>query len=203
MTWYGKHIPKVKEAKAILPEIKNDILNIDGIKNIYIWGSLVSNYNSPNSHINDIDILASTIYNSGDLIAIENECIVNSFSDLHLEKLGFNPEVIKFSKDFVSIDKYNIDHWVISSDKKLLHWGPILKSKKESQMLLEEAKIFADKNTGVKKKKINKVSQEKKLNWYNHYNTYINDFFSDMPSGWYLAEVDNINSILKKAIKLD
>jgi hypothetical protein len=194
-------MPKIKDVKKHLAGTLEEIKTSDNIDSLYVWGSFVDNYDNSNFRIRDIDIIAVTDFNSGDLTAIDKSITTQKLSDEELEDQGYNPTAIKFSKDFLKLKKYNIDHWVISSDKKLLHWGPIPSSKEESEAINKDASIHAFNQTGYRREKINKAAQEVRDNWYEEYHTYMNKVFADMPSGWYLSGTENIDEIIEKAIK--
>ena len=192
-------MPKVKDVKILLPEILKDIKSMDNVKSIYIWGSLAKNYNKPNFRVKDIDIIAQTTFDSGDLTSISDEALSNVFSEEELEEQGYDPKSIIFSKNFV---KLKIDHWAISKDKKLLHWGAIPINKEEAEEINKEASLFAVNNSGCDRKKINKVSKEVRDNWYQFYYSYLSNQFKDMPSGWYPTDVKSLDKILKNTITL-
>lgn len=200
-SWYNNCMPKIKDVTPHLAEITANLSKISGVKNIYVWGSYADNFTNPNFRIKDLDIIVSTNFDSGDLISITQEIIqANKTEDLLIED-GFNPSVIKFSKDFLSFDKYSIDRWVISSDKALLHWGAIPTHKEEADDLKKEAENHAFCVTGINRNKLNSIEDEARQNWYNSYYEYVLKYFSNMPSGWYKSE-DNLSNILKNSIKL-
>ncbi len=201
-SWFYKCMPKIKDVKPYILTTLNDFKNTDGIKNIYIWGSYAKNKNNPDYRIRDIDVLAKTKFNSGDLISINNDIIKDICSDYYLENQGYDPLAVKFSKKFLSLSKYNVDCWVISSDRKLLHWGPIVINKKESEEVNKEAEEYAMRLTGKDRHKINKSSEYIRKNWYNGYCKYINQCFKNMPTGWYKTEDIKIKEIISKAIKI-
>jgi predicted nucleotidyltransferase len=195
-------MPKIKDVKKILPNILSEIKKTEGVKAIYVWGSYVDNFKNQNFRVRDIDIMAKTAFNSGDLISVDENIIKEKISNEDLEDLGYNPQSVIFSKSFLSLNKYNIDHWAISSDSKLLHWGPISYDKKESEEIGKEAAIYASNLTGIERKKINKISQEDRDNWYSQYHKYVNKIFSNMPSGWYLTNAEDMKEIINKSLKI-
>ena len=195
-------MPKIKDIEPYIYNVLKKFKKAEGIKNLYIWGSYARNIDKLNYRIRDIDILARTNFHSGDLLSIDNNIIKDICTDKYLENQGYDPFAIKFSKSFLGLTKYNIDCWAISSDRELLHWGPIYVNKEESEDASKEAEKYAFKITGVNRKKINKLSENNRNNWYNHYSNYINKCFKDMPTGWYKTENIKIKEIISKAIKI-
>ncbi len=202
ISWYKKCMPRIKDVKPHLSNIVESIRNLEGIKYIYAWGSYVENHSSPNFRVKDIDIIVETDFNSGDLLAVDDKIIKENNVKEYLEEQGFYPPAIKFSKSFVELTKYNVDHWAISSDHKLLHWGPILVNKEESDEMNKEAEDYTLKQTGYNRSKINKSSEDTRKNWYKIYYNYINQNFTNMPSGWFKTEDVHIKEILAKTIKI-
>ena len=201
-TWYEKYMPKIKDISKNLPEVISSIKKINGVKSIYAWGSYAENIDDPNFRVRDLDIIIKTHFNSGDLIAITNELIHKEFSDEFLEREGYDPEAVRFSKKLILSNCYNLDRWAISEDNKLMHWGPIVVSKTEADCVSQEAEEFADKETGKNRHKISKSSEKERKSWYQTHYKYLNNYFSNMPTGWYQSGEKDIKEILKKAIKL-
>lgn len=201
-SWYEKCMPKIKDIKPHILEALNKFKNTNKVKSIYIWGSYAKNINNPEFRVRDIDILIKTPFHSGDLLSINNTIVKDICSSSYLENQGYDPEAIKFSKAFLGLIKYSIDCWAISSDKKLLHWGPTLIDKNYADDINKEAEEYAVKLTGINRKKINKSSEANRKNWYNSYCQYMNRCFEDMPTGWYQTEDIKIKDIMAKAIKI-
>ncbi len=201
-TWYQNIMPRIKDVAPNINNLFKDILSDDNVKGIYVWGSYSKNISKPNFRIKDVDIICRTKLHSGDLISINDEIISDLCTDRYLEKQGYDPSTVKFSKNFVNIKKYNIDHWAISGDRKLLHWGAILENKENSENLNNEAEEYVIKKTGLNRKKINRASKNNRKNWYEMYSSYINKNFENMPTGWYQVEDMRIKDILKNAIKI-
>ena len=84
-----------------------------------------------------------------------------------------------------------------------MRWGPTITDKEESENIKKEAEEYAIKKTGCALNKINRVSENIRRNWYQIYCRYINNFFTDMPSGWYLSSEKNIRKVIKNAIKCE
>jgi predicted nucleotidyltransferase len=201
-SWYKKHMPQIKDYLSILPEISSNFKKIDGIDKVYVWGSFADNQSNPNYRIKDIDILVTSQFHSEDFIAINNETIKYANNIQMLEEDGFDPNTVKFSRDFLSYNKYNIDHWVISKDNHLLHWGPIFSTKEESDEITKDAEIYASEETGLNRNKLSTSSSEMCHNWYKTYNHFMEYYLNDMPSGWYQSDEKNILPILKGAIEI-
>ena len=201
-TWYQKCMPRIKDVEPHLKNLFKEIFSIEQIKGLYVWGSYSKNIKNSNFRVKDVDVIARTKFNSGDLISIGEKIIKENNSDDYLENQGYDPLSIKFSKNFVDIKKFNIDHWAISSDRKLLHWGPVLINREESDEINEEAEKYAINVTGISRKKINKSSEIDIKNWYQIYCNYISQQFQGMPSGWYKVEDMKIKDILDGSIKI-
>ncbi len=201
-TWYQKCMPRIKDVEPHLQEMFKDISSMKQVKGLYAWGSYSENIKNPNFRVKDIDIIARTKFDSGDLIAIDEEIIRESNSRETLENQGYDPLAVSFSKRFIDINKFNVDHWALSSDRKLLHWGAVLVNKEESDSMNKEAEEYAIKITGMNRKKINRSSDIDRKSWYQIYHAYIQRQFEDMPSGWYKVEDMKIKDILNNTIKI-
>lgn len=201
-SWYEKCMPKIKEAKPYIEKTVSSLKDVEGVKSVHLWGSYSKNITKPNIRVKDIDVLAKTIFHSGDLLAIDNKILSNICSDNYLENQGYDPLAIKFSKKFLTFAKYNIDCWAISGDRKLVHWGPICVNKKESEDINKEAERYANITSGTEKKAIIKSTEHARKNWYNHYCFYLNQCFEGMPTGWYQTENIKVKDILAQTIKI-
>ena len=201
-SWYKKCMPTIRDVSPHLTLLMSDLKKADGVKGIYIWGSFSRNIDNIDHRLIDIDVLARTCFNSGDLLSINNDVINTSFCDDDLEIQGYDPLAIKFSKEFIKLSKYNIDHWAISSDRKLLHWGPTGLNQEESIEMKKEALSYANKQTGILYKKLNKTSDSERRRWYKHYYHHINKNSEGMPTGWYKTEAVKIKTLISNAIKI-
>ena len=201
-SWYEKCMPKIKDIKPFISEYLKDFKKTEGIKSLYIWGSYSKNIDKPNYRVRDIDILAKTKFHSGDLVSIDDKIITERCTDNYLENQGYDPLAIKFSKEFLKLAKYSIDCWATTSDRKLVHWGPICVNRKESEENKKEAENFANKIIGTERKKINKSSEHVRNNWYNHYFNYMDNCFKDMPTGWYKTENIKMKEIFSQATRI-
>jgi hypothetical protein len=193
-------MPKIKDVKPFISKIAHDISKINGVKSVLMWGSYALNINNPNFIIRDIDIIAINKFNSGDLLSIsdgKNSPLKISSSTLVEE--GFNPEAINFTKNFIKINTYNLDHWAISSDNHLLHWGPIVENKKDWDDLKKEAEQYTEHTTKIKRSLL-KTSSEK-ITWRKIHDHYLNNFLSDMPNGWYQSE-HNVKDIINETKRI-
>jgi len=195
-------MPKIKDVKPYITATVFSLKEVEGVKSLYLWGSYADNINKPNFRVKDIDVLAKTQFNSGDLLSIDNKIVKSYCSDNYLENQGYDPLTVKFSKKFLAFTKYNIDCWAISKDRKLVHWGPIPTNKKESEDINKEAEYYANKSTGTERKKIYKSAENLRKNWYNHYCHYLNRYFEGMPTGWYKTEDIKIKEIIAQTIEV-
>lgn len=194
-------MPKVRDIKPNLSNALSTFKKIDGIRSVYAWGSYAKNIDKPNFRVRDIDILAKTKFNSGDLLAIDNKIITNNYIDSYFEDQGYDPSSVKFSKAFLNLSKH-IDCWAISEDRKLLHWGPVPINLNDSKCINKEAEDYANRNVGMSRKKIGQSSEQHRKNWYNHYVKYVDKYFEGMPTGWYKTEDIKVRDITNQAIKL-
>ncbi len=195
-------MPRIKDVAPYITSLFEDLKKEEQVKGIYVWGSYSKNINKPSFRVKDLDIICRTKLNSLDLISVNEDIIKDLCTDSYLEKQGYDPATVKFSKKFISTKKYNMDHWVISGDRKLLHWGAILENKEESDNLKEQIEKNILKITGLNRNKINRSSEDIRKNWYDLYSSYVNKNFEGMPTGWYQVEDMRIKDILKNAIKI-
>ena len=201
LSWYKNCLPRISDAKQALSELVDNLKKIQGVKNIYVFGSFVEHFNKPNYRIKDIDIIVDTPFHSEDLIAVNHKVL--SYQQSALENEGFDPATVKFSKDLIAIkNTVPIDMWAFSSDKKMLHWGSIVANRQEFDEIHKEAEEHAIKETGFNLKKIQTANHVKRKNWYSIYRRYIQAQLGGMPFGWYRSEEDAF-SILEKAIKVN
>ena len=195
-------MPRIKDIEPYINDTISSLKDVEGVKSVHIWGSYSKNIKKPNTRIKDIDVLARTIFHSGDLLSVDNKIIKSICSDNYLENQGYDPSAIKFSQHFLKFSKYNVDCWAISGDRKLVHWGPTGANQKESEDINKEAEKYASKNSGTEKRKVAKASEHVRKNWYNHYCHYLNRCFEGMPTGWYKTEDIKIRDILAQTIKV-
>jgi len=199
--WYSHYMPKIKEITKSLPLVAEKLKAIPRLKSVYVIGSYVTYKNNPDQRIRDIDIVIKTSFHSEDMMAIDNEIIKLSGKKEYLEEQGFDPEAIKFSQNLINAKEDIWNLWVISKDKKLLHWGPIPENIEELNIVNKNAEEYAHKTTGFNLSKMKKLSEIKRKNWYNVYKNYLNTYFSNMPLGWYQSNT-SVKHILDSSIRL-
>lgn len=200
-SWYKKYLPTVKIAKKHLPRLNKALRSYDNIDKVYIWGSYAVHCKQDNFHIKDLDALILTPICPEDLLSVSEKILAYADNNVYLEEQGYNPAAVKLSHNLVQLSQnfpIPVDWWAISNHK-LLHWGPILPSIQETEALNKKAEHYAEANVGKSQKEI--VTHKDKSRWYRHYQDYLSDFFSDMPTGWYLSKEDNTQKILKNCIK--
>jgi len=202
-SWYKKSMPTIATVEANIKDITKNISKIEGVKSILVWGSFVKNAQNKTSVIRDLDIIAVNDIFSEDLLSITDDNINSPFnlSVTELEDEGFNPKSVKFTKAFINVKDYNVDHWAISSDKKLLHWGAFIESKDHWEEIKEQAEKHAQKETKINRNNLYKASQITKNRWTNNYNHWIDKHLIGMPEGWYKLKCD-IDKVLKETRKI-
>ncbi len=199
--WYEKSLPKISDIQKQLSQAVEKISKIKHVKNIYVFGSFFENHKNKNTRIKDVDILTKIDVFSEDLLSIDKSMIKSANLD-YLEEEGYSKEAIKFSSSYLSITEPIIDHWIISSDDKLLHWGPIADNIIEHNYIKKEAEDYASKNAGLNFKDISIAKTSQRKDWIRSYFEYMQKTTSGMPSGWYVSDEKNITEILKKSIKI-
>jgi len=201
-SWYKKAMPKVKDIKSNLSSLASDLYNISGINKFYIWGSYAKNKDKPNCAIRDLDIIAQTDFEYEDLLSITDPSTLPfNLKKAQLEEEGFNPDAFQFTKEFIKISSYNIDHWASAKKGEIVHWGALLEDEKEWKEIKEEAERYALQETGILRKKIARVDEEKKYRWCNAYDHYFNKILSNIPLGWYVS-THNIKDIKNDIIEI-
>jgi len=198
--WYQNSFPTIKESKSKIALITDLFSLKNGVKEILVWGSYAENIDNPNFRVKDVDIIIKTSCHSEDLISITKEAF--EIGENEIEDNGFDIASVRISKKASRINDSLIDLWALSSDKKLLHWGPIASDREESDAICLEACSFAEKEVGVKKEKISKVSQEVRNTWYQAYKSHYMSQMKNMPFGWYCSESDNVEDIIKNSVKI-
>lgn len=198
--WYQNSFPTIKESESKIALITDLFPLKNGVKGIMAWGSYARNIDNPNFRVKDIDIIIKTTCHSEDLVSITKEAF--AIPENEIEDNGFDITALKISKKASKITDSILDLWALSSDKKLLHWGPMASDKEESDAICLEAQSFAEKEVGVEKEKISRVSQDVRNSWYQAYKSHYMSQLKNMPFGWYCSESDNIEDILKQAIDI-
>jgi hypothetical protein len=200
-SFFKKCLPRVSEVRESLPQLRDSLLAINGINGIRIFGSLAEHYDDPNFRIKDVDIIAETPFHSGDLLSITAKTL--TIRPELLEDRGMDPLAVKFSKEFTRLSShYPLDRWVLSNDKKLLHWGPFISRKSESEEVKIEAEKFASEKTGFNLSKMAKSSDENRSSWYKSFHYYIQSQFDNMPTGWYRSAEKDLKTVLIHSIQL-
>ncbi len=202
MSWYTRTMPTVKDVTPIFKDICAQVKSFPSVKNVYIWGSLKEHLDNPSFILRDIDIIADTSFDSGDLMAIDT----GRYSPLgmkpcDLEDEGFCPQAVDFTKKYISLQQYNVDHWAISTDKRLLHWGAIPETSEEWLELHTQAEKVASEDTGIKRIKLSNCAENVRKEWKNIYDAFIRKNLSARSGGWFASE-DEVESILAKALKI-
>lgn len=198
--WYQNSFPTIKESESKIALITDLFPLKNGVKGIMVWGSYARNIDNPNFRVKDIDIIIKTTCHSEDLVSITKDAF--AIPENEIEDNGFDITALKISKKASKITDSILDLWSLSSDKKLLHWGPMASDKEESDAICLEAQSFAEKEVGVEKEKISRVSQDVRNSWYQAYKSHYMSQLKNMPFGWYCSESDNIEDILKQAIDI-
>jgi hypothetical protein len=185
MSWYKHAMTSIADLQPIVGQLCSDIGAISGVDAVYLWGSYNKNHQQPAYVVKDIDIIACTNFDSGDLLAIDN----GKYSALrmHTNDLldeGFNPQAVSFTKKYLSFEKYNVDHWATAKDGKLLHWGAIADSQEEWADLHNEAEKRATEMTGLSRGALYKACSEQRKDWREIYDSQINLHLSRRNIGW-------------------
>lgn len=189
MSWYRHSMPTISEVSQYVDEICREIRAIDGVKSVYLWGSYVEHKDQPNYAIKDIDIIAATSFDVGDLLAIDNtRTSALRINPLDLEDEGFNPVSVNFTKKFISYAKYNTDHWSVASNGSLVHWGAMPETREEWSILHAESEQRANETCNVNRDKLYKCDSDKKREWRQIYESHIANFLSKKASGWCLSD---------------
>jgi predicted nucleotidyltransferase len=199
MSWYKQSMPMIRDIQPFISTICAEIKTLPGVKDVYIYGSYADHSLDPNYVVKDIDIIASTGFDSGDLLAIDN----SKYSALRihpneLEDEGFNPKAVSFTKRFLSYAQYNVDHWAASSDGLLLHWGAIPDNQGEWMELHAEAEADAVKLTGVARNELRACAEDKRKEWKLAYDHYLKKFLAKGATGWFASKTE-LNDVLSKA----
>lgn len=197
-------MPTVKDVAASVDDIARAIAALPGVTGVHIHGSYLTYADQPNYPLKDIDIIACTKFDSGDLMAIDaGRDSPLKIAATEWEDYGFHPEAVLFTKQFLGMRQHNLDHWATSSDGKLLHWGPMPESIDEWQEVHAEAEKFAEKTTGYNRKKLTKSDDAVKTQWRDAYLGAANRGISkrDRLLGWLPSE-HSAEEVLANARKL-
>lgn len=195
-------MPTVKQVADHIKLACDDLKAVKGVKDVYLWGSYAQHINDPNYVVKDVDLIAMTTFDSGDLLAIDN----SKYSALKipprdLEDMGFDPVAVGFTRRFLSLEKYNIDHWAASSDGQLLHWGMIPDNQEEWAELHSEGEKKAKTATGLDRHQLAKAADTKRRDWKKAYDSHVAKYLSSAATGWYPSD-HPIADIIANAIKV-
>lgn len=199
-TWYKNILPRIKDVRGPLKNLSIKLSSIDGVDEVYVSGDYVTHIKNSNHRLFNVDIIAkcSSIF-SEDLIAIDKNALSNLYTDNYLISQGYNPLSVRLSQSILKLSNSFIDNWVISKDNKILHYGPISDSDEDMIYVKETAKKYACKLTGSDD--IQKATRLSRENWYKSYKNFINNYYEDMPFGWYTVSSKK-SPVFKKYIKL-
>ena len=195
-------MPTIADLQPIVEQLCTDVANIPGVKDVYIWGSYIHHLNQPSYAVKDIDIIATTNFDSGDLLAIDHS--KHSPLYMHTNDLideGYNPTAVAFTKTFLTFAKYNVDHWATSKNGKLLHWGAIADSQDEWAELHDKAEKRATTILGYTRGQLYKTSVDKRREWRQVYDEQIGMFLARKNIGWCESSHD-FDEIVKTAKKV-
>ena len=201
-SWYKNLMPKVKDVKSSITDLAQKIKAISGVKEVRAWGSYVKNLNNPSFPLRDLDLLVLADFHAADLLSIiAADCHDPTFnlSKQELEEDGLDPKAVVFTQKFCSIQDFNADHWCISNDDTLLHFGPITNDKIEWEDLQGKAEKYASQSIGIERDKLNKSSVSKRNDWYWNYKKFLDQYLEHMPGGWYESKHD-VREILAETI---
>jgi hypothetical protein len=200
--WYKQSFPRVKYVKDYLHKVAKIIKQFNGVKHVYVWGSYLQKKDNPSAILKDLDLIASTTFLFEDLNAIiDNEDSPLTIKESQLEDEGFDPKAVKFTKSFLDLTHTYVDPWVLSCDKKILHWGPVVEDQEEWREIRDEADNYATFEMGLKKKQLKKASQPTKDRWLVLHDHYINKYLKGIPNGWYELQYE-YNALKNKIEKV-
>lgn len=188
-TWYQRAMPTVKDATPFLAEIVKTISGMKGVESVHICGSYLTNENNPNYPLKDLDIIVKTDFDSGDLMAIDaGPMSPLKMASNELEDFGFNPSAVAFTKKYLTLKNFHVDHWVTSSDNKILHWGSMPESVEEWKEIHDEAENYANSVTGYNRMKLAKGNDEVKGQWREAYSHSVKKAEGKQKLGWFPSD---------------
>ena len=200
-SWYKRIFPKVSEVAKALPAIAEKLLSIPAVREVRVWGFAAGHRERSSLPVRDLDIIVAAGIPSEDLLSITGELgdDLFSLSPDALEEEGYNPEAITFTNRYVSCKDYNMDHWCISADNVLMHFGPITSSQSEWGIIRSEAEEYAVKVTKISMSEIHRCSRSRKSEWYWNYKKFVDMQLEHMPGGWYSSQTSP-DEILSKTV---
>lgn len=202
MNWYQKLASSVSEVNDNIDSVLKDIQKIQGVNSIYIFGSYKENLNNPEAKVRDVDIILDTKFNSEDLLMIDNgmDTPLKIRPDM-LEDLGYEPTTVRFTKQLLSYNKCKLDNWLITEDKKVLHWGNAPDTIEDWHDIKAYAETNTAKQTGLNRKQACKSPDDLSHNWFSTYQNNFNKRLKVKKSmGWYLTDSTS-EEILSNSLK--
>jgi hypothetical protein len=203
MGWYSDIMPTVGDLEPLVVASAESIYKLPGVSSVRAWGSYAENAQKKTARIREVEILVKCSFNSGDLLAIEKGPM-GPFN-IHpndLEDLGFNPKAVKFTKGLLKSCSFRSDLWTYSSDKKLLHWGPVADTIEEWKEVRKQSEEIAEKRTGFCRKTLKKASEEEAKEWVQSYEESLQSFISEGPLGWYESACSETREIIDSSIEI-
>lgn len=169
-TWYQRSMPTIKDVKPHVEHIANSIKAMPGVQSVCIHGSYASHLDCPNFVVNDLDFIAVTEFDAGDLMAIDaGKDSPLKMASSEWEDYGFNPKAVIFTKQFLGLKQYAVDLWVTANNNKLLHWGAMPDTLEEWQDNKAQAEKYAQQMTGYNRTRLTKTNSDVKANWQQAY----------------------------------
>lgn len=189
-------MPTIKELEPKVLASAEAICLIPGVKSVYSWGNYADCFSKKDTPIREVELLVLSSFNSGDLLAIDRGPMgpFNIAKD-ELEDLGFNPQAVSFTKHLLKKCEFRTEFWTLSSDKKLLHWGPVSDTIEEWKELRIQAEEKAEEKTGFCRKTLKKADQQKAKEWIQSYEDSLQSFINKGPLGWYESTYSEGNDL--------
>lgn len=197
--WYDKSMPTIQEVYSSVHSTIDKIKKIKGVNDVKLFGSFAENIKNPLFSIKDVDILILSSFDSGDLLAIDNDSDILFKSKEDIENEGYDYKSIFFTKFCYTLKNTIFDIWIISKDKKILHMGQMPESIEEWQDIRKEAEKETELKTGIVRKELHLKSMTERTEWKDTYDKEINKYFLQSPYGWYLSTA-KIKDVLLKSI---
>lgn len=203
MGWYNRIMPTVEELEPLLKESAQIISNLPGVEEVRAWGTYAECSHQKKTPIREVDLLIKCSFNSGDMLAIEKGPMGPfSLPYSELEEEGFNIKAINFTKKLLKSCQFNAEFWSLSSDNKLLHWGPVSDTIDEWKEIRKNAEEKAETETGLTIKTIKQATQEQAKEWIQLYENALRVFINKGPIGWYQSYCPENQELLESSIKL-
>lgn len=163
-------MPTVSDVLAALPEVRASVSSLRGVRGVYLYGSVLDHISEPAYPVSDIDLIAETSFDSGDLLAIDaGPDSALGINPRELADLGFDPDAVTFTRLYASTRSRHVDPWATSSDGKLLHWGYTPESVDDWQESQTRAEIYASEVTGYNRLRLGAADDDVRANWWDAY----------------------------------